>query len=118
MIPSNDDLKAGFIVIGILLLASGILAQKADAPKPPDTCTVAAFNSGDKICELSILRMRSKLDDVKFAAATYQQALQALSAEAENAKRDNKWPENVQFDMGNAKFVAPPEPIKKPETKK
>lgn len=118
MIITKDEWKVSFLVIAILMVLSGVLAQKADAPKPL-TCSVESFNKGEQPCELSILRVRARLDDVKFAQQAYQQSIQALSAATEQAKKDNGWDSSVQFDMANARFIEPPKPdATKPETKK
>ncbi len=132
---NREQLKLSFVVIFVLLITSGIVRPQQSTPVSPipkpdaPACTMDKWNAGDKACELSRLRVRASLDDVKFAWNAYQQALQGLSTQAELAKTDNGWAKDAQFDMNSMTFKTPPPPPppapatpakdeKKPEPKK
>jgi hypothetical protein len=125
MNPTNKQLKrAGWLLL-FLLLGSGVFAQTANAPKYQTT----------KEQSFELRAIKAEALNLQMQTQQAQQALNNKITELTDAskriKKDNGWPDSVEFDPNNLSFcdkMVPanggfacptgPNPIPAPEAKK
>lgn len=92
------------ILLAILLLAIPLAA------KDKDVKSKYAVNCDDphSYACTQYLRLELKQQKVLQSYKIFQDDLAALNAEAETVKKENGWPETVQFHSDTLTFVAPP----------
>lgn len=85
----------------VTLVAVSLLAQGAGPHVlvPTETQRLRLENSQ--------LKARLAVADILAAQNRYSAAMQALSNEGDAVIRENKWPENTQFDIDKLTFSAP-----------
>jgi len=89
-----------FCVVTVLALGAIAWAQSpAPAPNPYQPTEVQALKL--KVAQQdAIIAQR----DMQSAQQRYQNAIVALNTAAEQVKRDNKWPEDVQLNLDSLVF--------------
>jgi len=109
---------AGKLII-LTLLALSVVAFGQDKPASPKPADPPAKVYAPT--EVQSLRLQVRQKDALLAKAAleqaqrqFQQALTDLMTEGEKVKRENKWPDETQFDPNQLVYSAPPAKEKKP----
>jgi hypothetical protein len=113
---TDRELKWTAIVIGILILASGILAQSPpqDKFKPSEVQHLRLENA-----QLKAINAQQQMTEAcgspgapGVLAKEFSARLQALSDEAVKVRRENSWPDSVVFNNQDLSFAEQPPPTK------
>ena len=115
---TDRELKWTAIVIGFLILASGVLGQAAppaDKYKPSEVQHLRLENA-----QLKAINAQQQLNEACGSPGTpgslakeFSARLQALGDEAVKVRKENNWPETVVFNNGTLTYAEQP-PAPKP----
>jgi hypothetical protein len=104
------------LLITIVNIGIGVRLLHAQSPPPPPAYHPTEVQS----LRLKVAQQAAQLAQVQLREAQqqFQQAMSSLSAEADKVKQENKWPEDVQFNLDSLQFTKVAKPIAQPAPKK
>ncbi len=108
---TQQQLRKVIIEMAVLFLIVAVVMLLGMAQAPP-----SAPKAKYEPSELQALRLKVKQQeavlaqrDLRDAQMRLQAAMTELEAAAQAIKKENKWADNVQFDVNTLTFTAPPE---------
>jgi hypothetical protein len=113
---SNLTMPGRVLLLTLLafMAALGLFAQDGKAPaKEYHASEIQSLKI--QLAQKDALLAKANLEQ---AQRTFQQALTDLNALAQNIKKENGWPEEVQFDPNTTQFSTPPAKTSTPTGKK